>query len=69
LCEAVGKFQIGPADETQKDRMKQFWNSIPNLVERYRIAESLIFTDQVESMKEVYPVVCEWCERVLMAKP
>jgi spatacsin len=24
LCEAVGKFQIGPADETQKDRMKQF---------------------------------------------
>jgi spatacsin len=69
LCKAVvQKFQAAPVDEEQRDRMKQFLNSIPNLVERYRIAKALNFADQIENMKEVYPVVCEWCERVLMAK-
>jgi spatacsin len=69
LCQAVvAKFQATAVDDEQKDRMKQFLNNIPNLVERYRIAKSLNFTDQIETMKEAYPVVCEWCERVLMVK-
>jgi spatacsin len=70
LCKAVvNRFKSGSQDPDQRDRMKQFLSSIPNLVERYRIAKSLSFDDQIESMKETYPVVCEWCERVLMSKP
>lgn len=69
LCDGVvRKFKASTQDEGQKDRMKQFLLNIPNLVERYRIAKSLDFQDQIESMKEVNPVVCEWCERVLMSK-
>ena len=48
--------------------MKQFLHNIPNLVERYRIAKNLNFTDQIKAMKEINPVVCEWCERVLLNK-
>lgn len=69
LCDGVvRKFKSSAQDDGQKDRMKQFLLNIPNLVERYRIAKSLDFQDQIESMKEVNPVVCEWCERVLMSK-
>jgi len=64
----VRKYKASTPDESQKDRMKQFLLNIPNLVERYRIAKSLDFHDQIETMKEVNPVVCEWCERVLMNK-
>jgi spatacsin len=66
LCKnVVTRYQAGDPDEEQLDRMKQFLSSIPNLVERYRFAQTLHFTDQIEHMKEVYPVVCEWCEKVL----
>ena len=69
LCDGVvRKFKQSSPDEGQRDRMKGFLLNIPNLVERYRIAKSLDFQDQIESMKEVNPVVCEWCERVLMSK-
>ena len=69
LCDGVvKKYKAGHPDEEQKNRMKMFLNNIPNLVERYRIAKSLEFTDQIEIMKESYPVVCEWCERVLLSK-
>jgi spatacsin len=69
LCDGVvRKYKASSPDEGQKDRMKGFLLNIPNLVERYRIAKSLDFQDQIESMKEVNPVVCEWCERVLMSK-
>jgi len=70
LCDGVVKKYLnsGAQDEAQKDRMKQFLHNIPNLVERYRIAKNLNFTDQIKNMKEVNPVVCEWCERVLLNK-
>lgn len=67
LCNGVvKKYKSGPQDELQRDRMKQFLLNIPNLVERYRISKELEFHDQIDSMKEVNPVVCEWCEKVLM---
>jgi spatacsin len=69
LCEGVVKCYRGgsQADEV-KDRMKTFLLAIPNLVERYRIVKDLEFEGLVESMKENNPVVCEWCDRVLMNK-
>ena len=55
-------------DEEITERMKLFLNNIPNLVERFRIAKSLNFKDLIDNMKTVNPVVCEWCEKVLMNK-
>ena len=67
LCNGVvKKFRAGATDEGMKERMKHFLVSIPNLVERYRIAQELEFYDQIDSMKELNPVVCEWCEKALM---
>jgi spatacsin len=45
--------------------LKQFLLHIPNLAERYTIAQQLNFTDEVEQLREVNPVVCEWCEKAL----
>ncbi|OHS97504.1 hypothetical protein TRFO_36296 [Tritrichomonas foetus] len=56
----------GQADENMKERMQHFLLNIPNLVERYRIAKELDFQDQIDNMKEVNPVVCEWCEKVFL---
>ena len=67
LCNGVVKlFREKVADENMKERMKHFLLNIENLVERYRIAKELEFQDQVNSMKEFNPVVCEWCEKALM---
>ena len=67
LCDAVvGMYKSSAPDEDQSKRMRQFLKNIPNLVERYRIAKELEFQDQIDTMKEQNPVVCEWCERVLM---
>ena len=69
LCDGVvRKYQAGKPDDEQRNRMKMFINNIPNLVERYRIAKSLEFTDQIESMKQLYPVVCEWCDRACIGQ-
>lgn len=69
LCDGVVKKYINSNPDTgQQDRMKNFLRNIPNLVERYRIAKSLEFKDEIENMKAHNPVVCEWCERVLMNK-
>ena len=69
LCDGVvRKYKASQSTEEQQDRMKLFLTNIPNLVERYRIAKSLDFKDQIENMKTHNPVVCEWCERVLMNK-
>jgi len=67
ICEyIVARFKSSPREEDQQKRMKQFLNFIPNLVEKYRIAKSLGFQDQIDSMKDKNPVVCEWCERVML---
>lgn len=69
LCDGVvRKYKAANLVEGQQDRMKSFLTNIPNLVERYRIAKSLDFKDQIDNMKAHNPVVCEWCERVLMSK-
>ena len=66
LCDLiVNIYKNNIHDEEQIKRMKLFLNNIPNLVERYRISNQLNFQDQIETMKEKNPVVCEWCERVL----
>jgi spatacsin len=54
-----------PTDPLVVERMKQFLLHIPNLAERYTMAQQLNFTDQVEQLREVNPVVCEWCEKAL----
>lgn len=79
LCDGVVKYfkdemQKGENSDAKKkvemngmtERMKQFLYNIPNLVERYRVAKELDFQDQIDTMKEVNPVVCEWCEKVLL---
>lgn len=69
LCDGVvRKYKAANLTDGMQDRMKAFLTNIPNLVERYRIAKSLDFKDMIDSMKEHNPVVCEWCERVLMSK-
>ncbi|OHT13681.1 hypothetical protein TRFO_16115 [Tritrichomonas foetus] len=69
LCDGVvKKYKAAKVDDETQDRMKAFLTNIPNLVERYRIAKSLDFKDQIDNMKTHNPVVCEWCERVLMSK-
>lgn len=63
------KKNLPPVDKNgMTDRMKQFLYNIPNLVERYRVAKELDFQDQIDTMKEVNPVVCEWCEKVLLTE-
>jgi spatacsin len=70
LCDViVRRFKQSSSDESQRDRMKGFLNQIQNLVERYRIAKTLDFKDQINTMKESNPVVSEWCEKVLTNKP
>ncbi|EAX96338.1 hypothetical protein TVAG_066350 [Trichomonas vaginalis G3] len=67
LCSQVVKmYKESNSDEEMNKRMKSFLKNIPNLVERYRIAKELQFQDQLDNMKEQNPVVCEWCERVLI---
>ncbi|OHT04885.1 hypothetical protein TRFO_27566 [Tritrichomonas foetus] len=67
LCDGVVKrFKEAKKDDKMIERMKQFLLNIPNLVERYRVAKELDFKDQINTMKEVNPVVCEWCEKVLL---
>lgn len=69
LCDGVvRKYKASKQDEEQQNRMKTFINNVPNLVERYRISKSLEFVDQIEHMKKIYPVVCEWCERAFMGQ-
>jgi spatacsin len=63
----VRRFEQHAASGAAQDiteRMKRFLSNIPNLIERYRIAQRLNFTEIVTSMREVNPVVCEWCEKV-----
>lgn len=58
---------VKPAElNKMEERIKQFLLTIPNLVDRYRVAKELQFQDQIDTMKEVSPVVCEWCEKVLL---
>lgn len=52
-------------DKDVKERMKTFVMKVPNLVERYRILKKLNFESLVENMQEKYPVVCEWCDKVI----
>lgn len=67
LCtQVVVMYKVANGDDEMLKRMKLFLKNIPNLVERYRIAKELQFQDQIDNMKEQNPVVCEWCERVLM---
>jgi spatacsin len=70
LCEGiVRKYRAtGGKDPEQRERMKQFLDCIPNLVERYRITKALEFQDRIDQLKKSNPVVCEWCERVLTGK-
>ena len=65
LCGEVMKlFRSTTPDDATTSRMKQFLKSIPNLVERYRIAKQLEFYDQIQEMNKSDPTVCEWCEKV-----
>lgn len=55
-------------DASKRERMEEFLKIIPNLIERYRLAKILKFEKQITQMKEKYPVVCEWCEKVVEKK-
>ena len=67
LCASVAReYMREPQSDGARERMCQLIASIPNLIERYRLAKDLGFGDIVESMKSTYPVVCEWCEKILV---
>jgi spatacsin len=67
LCEGiVRKYRTGAMDDDQQARMKSFLDRIPNLIEQYRFAKLLNFADHVQKMKTRSPIVCEWCERIMI---
>jgi spatacsin len=67
LCNAIVElYKSGDErDEAMKERMVKFLAVVPNLVDRYRIAKDLNFTQEVDSMREMNPIVCEWYEKVI----
>jgi spatacsin len=66
LCEGVvRRYRAGVMDEEHQARMKKFLDRIPNLIEQYRIAKLLNFADHIQMMRNSFPIVCEWCERVM----
>jgi spatacsin len=66
LCaEVVRLYRAHGGGDGARDRMVRFLMAVPNLVDRYRIAKELEFTEEIGSMREVNPMVCEWCEKVL----
>jgi spatacsin len=66
LCaEVVRLYKERSGAEGMKDRMVKFLMAVPNLVDRYKIAKELAFTEEIDSMREVNPMVCEWCEKAL----
>jgi spatacsin len=69
LCHAVMEFyKNSDILDGMPARMKKFLVTVPNLIDRYRVAKELQFNEVIKTMKEVNPIVCEWCEKVL-AKP
>jgi spatacsin len=67
LCNAVMEFyKNSDILDGMRARMKKFLVTVPNLIDRYHIAKELQFNEVIETMKEVNPIVCEWCEKVLI---
>jgi hypothetical protein len=66
LCRTLVKlFLDKKRDAAVVARMKKFLFAIPNLVERYRLAQQLQFTDFVNEMRERNAVACEWSDLAL----
>jgi spatacsin len=67
LCNRIVKLYLEKGENAAaKRRMAQLVTTFPNLIERYKIAKQLNFTEEMESMKELNPMVCEWCEKALV---
>jgi spatacsin len=70
LCgKLVTFFLDGKRDTALVERMKKVLFAIPNLVERYRLAQRLQFTDFVNQMRERNPLACEWSDLALEPAP
>jgi spatacsin len=66
LCSlVVTQYEKTDVNEAITGRMKRFLLILPNLVERYQIAQQLHFQDLLDSMHQMNPVVCEWVQKAL----
>jgi hypothetical protein len=62
LIEAVvNRYEGDQPSLKEKKAMKDLVSQIPNLIERYKTALRLNFSDPLEALRMERPVVAEWC--------
>jgi hypothetical protein len=65
LIEAVAsRYEGEQASLKEKKAMKQLVFQIPNLIDRYKTALRLNFSDVIEALRMERPVVAEWCSEI-----